>query len=155
MKYKNSLPIKAVPNVGVTSRVKTIHSVSMTLSLMAEFTANLQSLKPSSLEMSSNMEMMNNRSAPENSHMNGHRFMSFSNVGFSIHQQHEFPVNFRDDAQSLVHAGGLSAVQVLQFSSPRRDFGQENKSGKVSVVSSSLASGSEFLGDNKVRVSGK
>ncbi|XP_034696642.1 transcription factor bHLH75-like [Vitis riparia] len=116
---------------------------------MAEFTANLQSLKPSSLEMNSNMELMNNRSAPENSHMNGHGFMAFSNVGFSIHHQQEFPVNFRDNTQSPVHAGGLSAVQVLQFSSQPGDFGQETKTGKVTFVSSPPASGSEFLGDNK------
>ena len=88
--------------------------------------------------------------------MNGHhRFLDFSNVGFSVHQQQEFPVNFMDDTQGLVHAGGLSAVQFLQFSSPRRDFGQESKSGNVSFVSSPLAYGSELLGDNKVRASRK
>ena len=51
--------------------------------------------------------------------------------------------------------GGLSAVQLLQFSSPRRDFGQESKSGKVSFVSSPLDYGSELLGDNKVKASRK
>ena len=51
--------------------------------------------------------------------------------------------------------GALSVVQLLQFSSPRRGFGQESKSGKVSIVSSPLDYGSELLGDNKVRASWK
>ena len=64
-------------------------------------------------------------------------------------------MKFRDSTQSLAHAGGLSDVHVLLFSSLLRDFGQETKSGKMSFVSPPVASGSELLGDNKVRAPGR
>lgn len=118
---------------------------------MAEFAANLQSHKPSPLEMNSHIEAMNNQGAPENSRMGDHRFMAFSNVGFPTLQQQEFPVNFRDHTQSPVHAAGLSAVQFLQFSSPPGVPDQETKAGKVTLTSSSPASGSELFGDTKVK----
>uniref|UniRef100_A0A2N9FPY7 BHLH domain-containing protein n=1 Tax=Fagus sylvatica TaxID=28930 RepID=A0A2N9FPY7_FAGSY len=105
----------------------------------------MQNINPSSLEMNSNLELINNLGALENFNLNDQASTVFSS-NWSDQQPHKLPV---------IHAFEQGPVPVVWSSISTQDFGHERKEKNAMPLLTSTTNSRDGFGENRKSLVGR